>query len=244
MAGPLACDAQLAAALIRAAVKRGCREPGARLQLKVPSTQINELVDGVVRLPWKLTYVLELPERSAELHFGSSRNHARIKWAVGKAAKLGVQVRPAETEDELRAWYELYLDTMRWHAVPPRPYRFFKVCWEVLRSRGLMRLLLAEPREAGRSKLPAGSILLMFGQTVFYAFNGRRREDLPLRPNDVIQWRAIHEAHKDGFRYYDFGEVEQTQQGLADFKSKWGAKPTQLYRCYGYVKLICKIDFF
>lgn len=232
VAGPLALDSQATAALVRAAVERVRGKPGTKLQLKVCSADLDGLVDGVVGKPWRVTYVLDLPERLEDLRFGNSRNHARIKWAINKAAKSGVQVRPAETEDELRSWYGLYLDTMRWHATPPRPYRFFKVCWELLRPTGLMRLLLAEQHEAGRSRLLAGSIFLMSGQTVFYAFNGRRREDLALRPNDAIQWRAIHDACRDGFRRYDFGEVVEGNQGLAEFKGKWGVEPRRLYRYY------------
>ncbi len=95
-----------------------------------------------------------------------------------------------------------------------------------------MRLLLAKQYEAGRARLLAGSLFLMFGQTVFYAFNGRRREDLSLRPNDAIHWRAIHDACAEGFRYYDFGEVTKDNQGLAEFKSKWGAEPKWLHRYY------------
>jgi hypothetical protein len=191
------------------------------------------MVDGVVGTPWELTYGLELPGEPEQLRFGNSRNHARIKWAVNKATRLGVHVRPAEAEDELQAWYQLYLDTMRWHSVPPRPYRFFKVIWDLLEPQGLMRLLLAEQHEAGRNKLLAGSIFLMFGKTVFYAFNGRRREDLALRPNDAIQWQAIYDACREGFCRYDFGEVVETNQGLAEFKSKWGAKQSGLYK-YSY----------
>ena len=232
VAGPLAGDAQAAAALLRGAVERAQRGPGARLQIKAPSSRLDGLVEGVVHVPWEATYVLELPGRPTELRFGNSRNHGRIKWAVGKAARMGVEVRLAETEGELRAWYALYLETMRWHGIPPRPYRFFQAVWELLRPRGLMRLLLAEQRQAGRSRLLAGSLFLMFGQTVFYAFNGRRREDLALRPNDVIQWRAIQDACSEGFRRYDFGEVEEEHQGLAEFKSKWGAELRRLHRYY------------
>jgi len=95
-----------------------------------------------------------------------------------------------------------------------------------------MRLLLAERHDGRQPSLLAGSIFLMCGQTVFYAFNGRRREDLSLRPNDVLQWRAIHDASREGFRRYDFGEVAEGQRGLADFKGKWGAEPRMLYRYY------------
>jgi hypothetical protein len=232
VAGPLVIDCEATAALIQAAVERVRAEPGTQLQIKAPSAALNGLVDGLVDVPWEATYVLELPKQSEELRFGNSRTHGRIKWAINKATRLGVRVRPAETEGELRAWYKLYLDTMRYHAVPPRPYRFFKVCWELLQPQGLMRLLLAEQHEAGRSRLLAGSIFLMFGQTVFYAFNGRRREELSLRPNDIIQWQAIHDACREGFRRYDFGEVAERHEGLVEFKSKWGAEPRRLHRYY------------
>ncbi|MFQ5906253.1 MAG: GNAT family N-acetyltransferase, partial [bacterium] len=190
------------------------------------------MVDDVVGKPWKFTYTLELPKSEKELRFGDSRNHGRIRWAVNKATRLGVQVRPAETQDDLRAWYELYVDTMRWHASLPRPYRFLKALWELLRPRGLMQLLLAEQQEGGSRSLLAGSVFLMFGQTVYYYLNGRRRGALALRPNDAILWRAIHDACRMGFRRYDLGEVDEDQQGLTEFKLKWGAKAIQSYRYY------------
>jgi GNAT acetyltransferase-like protein len=232
VAGPLAFNDQALSALIRAALERVRDEHGAQLQLKVTSNKLEGLVEGVVGMPWRETYLLKLPESPEFLHIGNNRNHSRIKWAVNKAARLGVQVCPATTERELRLWYELYLETMRRHAVPPRPYYFFEILWKRLQPRGLMRLLLAKHYEAGCGRLLAGSLFLMFGQTVMYAFAGWRREDLSLRPNDAIHWRAIHDACDEGFRYYDFGEVVKDNQGLAEFKSKWGAEPQWLYRYY------------
>jgi len=121
---------------------------------------------------------------------------------------------------------------MRRLVVPPRPYRFFEVVWRRLKPRGLMRLLLAKHYEAGRTKLVGGFLLLLFGQTVSYAFGGWRREDQSLRPNDALHWRAIQDACAEGYRCYDFGEVLRNNQGLAEFKSKWGAEPKWLYRYY------------
>lgn len=172
------------------------------------------------------TFVLALPDDPGQLRFGNSRNHGRIKWAVGKAAKEGVTLREAESEADLRNWHRLYLATMRAHAMPPRPFRFFEAMWRQLAPLGMFRLLLAE-REG---HILAGSIFLASGSTVFYAFNGRRPEALGLRPNDLIQWHAIHDAAKAGYRRYDFGEVEDDQRGLAEFKGKWGAAPEQLFR--------------
>lgn len=232
MAGPLALDAPATVALVRAAVNRVRKEPGLRLQLKLWSNHLDGLLDDVVGSPWRPSYLLELPEDPGQLRFGSPKNHLRIRSQVNKVARLGVRVRPAESEGELRAWYRLYLDTMREHAVLPRPYRFFRALWELLRPRGLMRMLLAEQVEGAEVRLLAGSIFLPFGRTFVYAFNGRSRDALPLAPNDAIQWQAIHDACSEGFRRYDMGEVADGNRGLAHFKSKWGTQPREMYRYY------------
>ena len=78
----------------------------------------------------------------------------------------------------------------------------------------------------------AGSIVLGLGRTAFYAFNGRLRGALALRPNEVLQWEAIHDACRRGFERYDLGEVERRQRGLAEFKRKWGADEVQMRRYY------------
>jgi lipid II:glycine glycyltransferase (peptidoglycan interpeptide bridge formation enzyme) len=96
----------------------------------------------------------------------------------------------------------------------------------------MMQLLLAEQEVRGLRKIIAGSIFLMFGQTVSYAFNGSSSSHFPLRANDVIQWRAINEACKNSYRYFDFGEVPEGHDELAKFKSKWGAEPVRLHRYY------------
>jgi hypothetical protein len=200
------------------------------VQVKAPSATLDNLVSGLDGTPWDEAYVLELPGDPERLRIGSSRNHSRIRWAANKAARLGLRIRAAERLADLQAWYPLYLETMRWHLVPPRPFRFFEAAWEQLRPDGILRLLLAEQHTNGQPRLVAGSIFLAFGQTFVYAFNGRRRSDLALRPNDLIQWEAIQQACREGFRSYDFGEVNGDNHGLAEFKIKWGALPRRLYR--------------
>lgn len=232
VAGPLSTDDQATAALLAAAVQLVRGERGTRLELKLSSPTCDGLVEGMVGVPWRLSYSLDLPERPDQLRFGNSRNHARIKWALNKAARYGVAVRPAETMADLRRWYPLYVRTMQSHAVPQRPYRLFEAAWDLLQPRDLMRLLLAERWEGGRRQLVAGSLFLRFGRTTFYAFNGCAPEGRTLRANDLIQWQAIHEACQAGFRHYDLGEVVETQEGLHEFKGKWGAEARRLHRYY------------
>lgn len=232
MAGPLSAGDEISAALVRAAARRVTHGRASSLQIKAGWAGLGDGADELVGQRWSTTYVRELPEGPRALRFGSSRNHARLRWAVNKAVKQAVATRDASSTEDLHTWYRLYLETMRAHAVPPRPYAFFEALWQRLRPPGLMRLLLAERREAGGPRLLAGSIFLTCGHTVSYAFNARDRAELAARPNELIQWRALHDACEAGARWYDFGEVERGQEGLADFKAKWGAEPRDLYRYY------------
>jgi CelD/BcsL family acetyltransferase involved in cellulose biosynthesis len=236
VAGPLGDGEAAVAALVEAALARLRALSPAQLQLKLPAAGPGggaaalDRLPALARHPWRMTYVLELPPPGAELRFGNSRNHARIRWAVGRAERAGLRVRPAESLEDVRRWYPLMLEALRAHAVPPRSRRFFDALWHHLAPRGMMRLLLAEGRDG---ELVAGSVLLMLrGRTVFYAFNGVRRSALAARPNDLIQWTALHEAAAAGHRSYDFGEVVARQEGLVDFKRKWGTEERRLHRWY------------
>ncbi len=193
VAGPLADGRDGLAALVAAAAQR--TDADAQLQLKVLEPHLDDLVPRVIGHPWRMTYVLDLPQRPEDVRFGAARNHAAIKRAVSKARKHGVRVRPAATLDDLEAWYVLYLQTMRDHLVPPRPRRLFRALWDELRPRGAMRLLLAERAD----ELLAGCVMLQLGSRVFYGFNGVRARALELRPNDAIHWEAISHRVCRGF---------------------------------------------
>ncbi len=227
VAGPLATNDAAHALLIRAALKLAEAED-ARLQVKTSQEQPGYAEEGLTAQPWKELYVLHLPPSVEQLRFGNATARHRIRWAVKKAENMEVSVHPAVREAELHSWYRLYLETMRWHGTPPRPYRFFVSLWRSLYSRGMLELLLAE--RSGR--LLAGYLLLKCSSTVHCYLNGRCREQWGFHANDILQWRAIHDACAAGYQRYDFGEVEEGQQGLIDFKLKWGAKPARAFRYY------------
>lgn len=232
LAGPLSIDSQATAALLQAAVDLAQCQSGVQVQVKTQSAEFDGMLRELACVPWRLSYVLDISGDPDRPRCSSSAQRHRVKNAVNKATKLGLYVRVAEREDELRAWYELYLDTMRRNTVPPRPYRLFLALWNLLRPAGLMQLLLAERQEHGVPRMVAGSIIFTYAQTASYVFTGSKKEDLLLHPNDLIQWHAIHDAAQKGLHWYDFGEVSEDHQQLTLFKSKWGAEPVQMYRYY------------
>ena len=255
-AGPLALNAESEKAIVEYAIEMVRSESGVQLEIKSQIPNLHESFEGLCCVPWRPTFVFELPsategkewqdfwenlrlpreciscEGCRRLRFGNAKEQHRVNWAVNKARKLDLQVCEAEAEQELADWYQLYLLTMRHNAVPPRPYRLFQSLWSLLRPTGKMRLLLAEQNESNRKRMIAGSILLQFGQTVFYAFTGCAPENWSLHPHDLLQIEAIRDACRNGFRWYDFGEVAEEHEALAQFKTKWGGTPKPQFRYY------------
>lgn len=253
LCGPLADSAETAAALIQAAMERAGAD--VRLEIKTEMAGLAKMVPGLACIPWRETYVRGLPantggdapkltngmpsvrtcgpcEKCDKLRFGNAREHHQVKWAVNKATKQGLSVTEAQTEEELRAWYEFYLSTMRRNVVPPRPFRFFTEIWRTLKTSGNLILLLAQLNENGKSQLVGGSILLLFGQTVFWSFTGCDEERFNLHPNDIVLWHALHESCRLGYRWFDFGEVAEEHPELKQFKAKWGTFTLPMFRYY------------
>jgi hypothetical protein len=255
IAGPLAFSKSAETEIVAYAAQLA-HSQGAQLEIKTRCRNLEGAQELLSCVPWRPTYVEELPSPQESvawqdfwenlrqhrtcsschdcrrLRFGNAKRQHRVKWAVNKAIKAGLSVRNADNEEDLQRWYKLYLLTMRQNAVPPRPYRLFQSLWSSLHPAGRMRLLLAEQKKQGMKHMVAGSILLEFGQTVFYAFTGCAPEDFGLHPHDILQIEGIRGACRRGFRWYDFGEVAEEHESLTQFKTKWGGDPQPLYRYY------------
>jgi Acetyltransferase (GNAT) domain len=232
LGGPLAIDPAARSALLREALRQASTH-SIRLQIKVQAEERDDGIEEIVTKAWRNSYVVPLAGKPGQPYqIPGSQNRSSVKRSINKAIASGVQTRPAETVDDLRIWYRLYLETMRRNFVPARPYRFFLALWELMRPKGMMRLLLAEQQTAAGTRILGGHVFFTFGSTVTYAFGASCAADFALRPNDIIMGRAINDASEAGFRFVDLGEVPEGDDNLARFKSKWGAEPMRLYRYY------------
>jgi hypothetical protein len=256
VAGPLATDDAAMAAILQHALQLVRGEAGLHLEIKSTQSNLERLAPELCCMPWNSSYVQELPagidgaswenfcedlrlprecgpcEDCRRLRFGNAKKQHRVNWAVNKALRLGLHIREANNETELAQWYRLYLDSMRHHSFPPRPFRFFANLWSALRPLGQVKLLFAESTDTTPKRIVAGSMVLQFGQTAFYAFTGCAHKDFSLHPHDLLQLHLIRDSCRSGFRWYDFGEVSEGDEGLAQFKGKWGTQARQLYRYF------------
>jgi FemAB-related protein (PEP-CTERM system-associated) len=143
-----------------------------------------------------------------------------IQHQIKKAQKLGVQVRMAQTREEVAHYYRLHLQTRcKKHGMPAQPQRYFFNVWDALAASGKLQLLLAEHE----GKVIASMILFASGTTVQYAYGASDDQYLNLAPNNLLMWTAISWGCTHGYATLDMGRTSCDNEGLMEFKRRWGA---------------------
>jgi CelD/BcsL family acetyltransferase involved in cellulose biosynthesis len=178
---------------------------------------------GVIEMP--PAWVLELPGDAEELRARWKRS-SNVARSVRKIEAGPLIFREASSEADLRAFYRLYLATMRKHGALPRSLRQLLLARRHLQPSGVFRLFLVE--HAGMPV--SGGVFHCFGGTVELLYNASDQRTLDLRPNHALYWGVARWAIERGAHAFDFG-FAWTDSALGAFKAQWGARPVPEY-CY------------
>jgi hypothetical protein len=106
-----------------------------------------------------------------------------VQHQVKKSRKLGVQVRIAQSREDMGHYYRLHLMTRcKKHGMPAQPQRYFYELWDTFAASGAVQLLLAEYER----EVVAGMILVASGSTIRYAYGASDERYLKLAPNNLL----------------------------------------------------------
>jgi CelD/BcsL family acetyltransferase involved in cellulose biosynthesis len=147
--------------------------------------------------------------------------HDSTHRAIRKSQREGVVVRVAESEEELRAFFELHLRVRKYkYGLLAQPFRFFQKIWRhfVETQHGFLLLAVFQDR------IVAGDFFLEWKDTLYYKFNASNQDDLSHRPNDLLIWEGIQRAKARGLGFLDLGLCDWDQEGLARYKRKFGSE--------------------
>ncbi|MGE5618679.1 MAG: GNAT family N-acetyltransferase [Sphingomonadaceae bacterium] len=143
------------------------------------------------------------------------------RQAIRKAEREGVTVRVAETEEELRAFFDMHLGTRkRKYRLLAQPYLFFQKLWLHLLRNHAGALMTAVHGD----EIIGGVMFLEWKDTLYYKFNTSLPTHLGYRPNDLVIWQGIQYGKARGHRYLDFGLSDWEQTELARYKSKYATE--------------------
>jgi len=165
--------------------------------------------------------------------------HMKEKWRYNLrlAERKGVQVRAAQTVEDVRSWYELLQTTGERDEFGIHTIDYYLQAWRIFAARSQARLLLAE--HDGR--LLAGIFVGFMAKQAIYLYGASSNEQRNLMPNYLLQWEAIRWAKSKGATTYDFWGIPETDDeheamaGVYRFKSGWGGKVARFIGNYEYV---------
>lgn len=136
-----------------------------------------------------------------------------------------ISIRRADSARDLtRSFYSLHVQTRQRQGMPVQPRRFFEALWTHLLEPGDGYLLLAY----ADSEAVAGAVFLAGTSTITYKYGASNAAFWGLRPNHLLFWHALRTACEDGYRWFDFGRSDLSDDGLRNFKSGWAAEEQPL----------------
>jgi hypothetical protein len=220
-AGPIAREREIAEKLALEALTLACQRGIKRVEIKqIAPTDVP--APGFTRVTHYAAY--RVPTDGGESAIWRRLHASSTQRSIRKGEKSGVEVAVGHTEDDWRAMAELEERTAHGHGVPAPPRRFFVALCRDLQRAGLAELYLARVPERG---VAAGIVVWKGWREWIYAFGASRPELLEYRPNHVLIWRALREAAAAGVTF-DLGRAAPEQEGLVEFKRRWGGEPVPL----------------
>jgi CelD/BcsL family acetyltransferase involved in cellulose biosynthesis len=149
-----------------------------------------------------------------------------LQQQIRKSRKLGVQVRVVQRREEVAHYYRLHVQTYcKKHGVLAQPAQFFYGLWDNLAMHDMMQLLLAEYE----GQAIAGMVLIVAdNKTIRYAYGASDKRYLHLAPNNLLMWSAITWGCEHGYQILDMGRTARANEGLMEYKRRWGTIPEPL----------------
>ena len=166
-----------------------------------------------------------------------ARMKEKWRYNLRLAGRKGVQVRAAETVEDVRDWYRLLQTTGERDEFGIHTLDYYLHAWRIFVPRKQARLFLAEYN----GQLLAGIFVGLMAKQAIYLYGASSNEQRNLMPNYLLQWEAIRWARNEGATSYDFWGIPETDDedevmaGVYRFKSGWGGRVVRLVGNYEYV---------
>lgn len=155
------------------------------------------------------------------------------RYGVRKAAKLGVEVQPCNSSEDLATFHEMCLGISQTKGFILPGSRQLMEC--LLQNSGdedvEMRLFLAK----FEGKIGAGAFVARSGKHAHYLWGAANRDLSPQRVGEAVQWAVMEWAVAKGCTRYDLEGIDPLKNpGVYKFKKKMGGEEVALKGMVSY----------
>ena len=165
----------------------------------------------------------------------------KTRYNLRLAIRRGVQVRAAESKEDLKTFYNLLIETAERDRFLVRDFSYFDSMWNLFIEQGTARLFLAEYQ----GEVIAGTLAFYCGDVTWYLYGASGNKRRNVMPNNNLQWEMIRWAKSLDCKTYDLRGVPPTDDpsnplaGLYRFKKGFGAEFTEFIGDYDLVLSPC-----
>ncbi len=160
---------------------------------------------------------LDLSSSAEEL---ITRFDGAVRRAIRKAERSDVDAVVLHSQQAVRDFYRLHVQTRRRHGLPPQTASFFHNIYEYIIKPGLGFTVLAQRRSCPI----AAAIFFRFGKNAFYKYGASDKRFQEFRANTLVMWRGIQFLARNGAEKLCFGRTDWENEGLRRFKLSWNTQ--------------------
>lgn len=145
-----------------------------------------------------------------------------IRRKIRRAEREGLNVRKGNSMAVMRGFYHLHLMTRRRQGTPAQPWSWFRNLVDCLGSN-----LTVYQASLGATPV-AAIVTLAWRDCLTYKYGASDDRYSATGGTPLVMWHAIQDACAGGLTRLDLGRTDLDNPGLAQFKSRWGARQLPL----------------
>jgi len=199
------------------------------IEVRSPDAQYHDAFEahGFVKKDDYLTYILRLDKSINLLWKGIGDKNRNM---VRKSQKGDVRIIEATDKKAVKAFYQIYEQTMKKLGSPPQPLSFFERMWDLFHPRNIK-----VPLAVCNGEYIAAGIYLLHNDIIHHAYSCSMERYLKLAPNNLLQWYMIKWGNEHGYTQFCFGRT-RPDAGNVLFKKRWGGDEVSMPYFYKFYK--------
>lgn len=155
--------------------------------------------------------ILDLKDQTEETLM--NKFSSKTRYNIRLSQKKGVTARFSREDEDVKAFYEIYLTMTDRQKIGKRTLEYFFSMRDAFEN---LRIYITEHE----GDLLSAAVAVNYGGKVWYAYGGSTNTKRNLMPNYLMQWEMIKWGLETGATKYDFGGVFELnlEDGLYRFK--------------------------
>jgi len=175
------------------------------------------------------TWILDISADEDAILKEMKKNHRNL---VRRAEKDGVTIEVGDSEEFLKTFYDIHMETVKRHHFVPFSYEYMEAELESFSADDNIKIFNA--RYEG--KVISSAIVVFYGDEAFYHHGASSSQYTKVPSSYLALWQAIKEAKNRGIGRFNFyGIVEDNPKhpwyGLSKFKKGFGGFGMELVHC-------------